>query len=261
MKKEEILKITAIVVVIIIHIIVFSILFSEKFGNSNDSSDNCYVISLNDAVFEKAKNTLKNTGLNLIKFNAIIGKTLNSNELDDITTVKAQYDLFVAKSRRSHAELGTLGAVGCYLSHVALWKKIVDENLPGLYICESDAVFMKPSLIKSSVSEFLTTTNGHILFFGLCNKYTTTMTKLDNRFYCTHAYYITNAGAKRCLKHAMPIDEQIDSYLSDILLLSTAKDNNIINVDGPLNFYFVSIAKQRNLDGTSIQLKGIVCDK
>ena len=36
------------------------------------------------------------------------------------------------------------GAVGCFLSHVKAWRKIVEANIPGAIICEDDARFLGP---------------------------------------------------------------------------------------------------------------------
>ena len=36
------------------------------------------------------------------------------------------------------------GAVGCFLSHVKTWEKIVEENVTGAIICEDDARFLGP---------------------------------------------------------------------------------------------------------------------
>lgn len=242
MKLE--LKILLIFMIILIFSLSFILLVvSEYFDNTHVPA---YIIALDDTKYNQALKLLKNTNLNFKKYDAIRGASVN---LDNITTIKAKYDVLIAKNRRSHAELGTLGAIGCYLSHINLWKKIIDENLDGMYIFESDAVFTKPELINSSVQEFLKQDNPHILFFGVCNIYSKKLTKIQQRFYCTHAYYITHEGAKFCLKYALPIDEQIDSYLSDLMFLYN------------LNFYNISIAKQANIDRTTIQLKSIKCDK
>ena len=85
-----------------------------------------------------------------------------------------------------------------------------------LYL-ETDAVCANN--LKPLVDEFLKQPNPHILFFQSTGyeqtiNTNTVINKLTNRFYGTWAYYITKEGAKRCLEYALPIEEQIDSYLS-----------------------------------------------
>src|SRR5262245_54110856 len=47
----------------------------------------------------------------------------------------------------------TPGEIGCYASHLALWRRIVHENLPAALICEDDAIV--PGDIKAIVAEIL----------------------------------------------------------------------------------------------------------
>ena len=64
-------------------------------------------------------------------------------------------------------------------------------------------------------------------------EYVDIITKINTRTYGLHAYYITNECAKILLKNAFPIEQQLDSYISDMLLLS----QDINSIIPPLNFY------------------------
>ncbi len=237
---------------------------SENFEDSYDSYDSiiknseAYVIAMNDTKFNEAEKNLKEimSPLDIKKFNAVKGAELGTLLEDkDVLTVGALYDVVVPNYRRTHAELGTKNAIGCYLSHTALWKQLLASDKEGFFIFESDAVCTKKDIFKVT-KEFLEIPDCHILFFGDFNAVKSIdLKKVENRFYGMHAYYITRKGAEVCLKYAFPIEQQIDSYLSDLLLLS---QNTNISMP-PINFYISNLCSQLNKEGTSIQLKRVLC--
>jgi len=97
-----------------------------------------YVICLSDKAYNTALKNIKIPNLN--KFDAIKGSTLDLTKVN--LTMSAKRSVLMDTIRNNHADFGTANGVGCYLSHVALWQKVVDENLAGMYIFESDAVCM-----------------------------------------------------------------------------------------------------------------------
>jgi GR25 family glycosyltransferase involved in LPS biosynthesis len=189
---------------------------------------------MSDAIFEESLKKLepKMMPLQLKKLDAVKGAELGTIINDrDILTIGALHDISVPENRRTHAELGTKNAIGCYLSHAALWTKLVDSDCDGFFVFESDAV-CHDNVVKV-VSEFIDTKKDFdILFLGnfwlnLADK--SKYKKINKRFYGTHAYYITKNGAKKCLKYAFPIEQQLDSYLSDLVLLSEKKNQKPAN--------------------------------
>jgi GR25 family glycosyltransferase involved in LPS biosynthesis len=73
--------------------------------------------------------------------------------------------------------------------------------------------------------------------------------KITGRFFETHAYYITNKGAKKFMKDFFPINQQLDSYMSDLIILGEIPDSGY----NPLNCYNINLCYQENPDGSSIQ--------
>lgn len=194
-------------------------------------SDNCkkckqipaYIVSMSDELYENARDRIKKFGLeNINKFNAVRGDSLHSFiENPKNVSIKGLYDIKLQNTRGADSELTTVNSVGCTMSHIKLWKKIVNEKLPGLMIFETDCVCNGD--ILDCLGEFLKLKNAHILYFGYNNAniiHTGIITKINVRTYGTHAYYITYEGAKILLKNAFPIEQQLDSYMSDMLLLS-----------------------------------------
>lgn len=272
MGKYSVHLIIAILVIIIILTAFPLIVNMESFANdlqasSRFNNSEAYVISMSDTLFKDSAKKLssKVSPLELKKFDAIKGSELGSVINDkDILTIGALHDIVVPDNRRTHAELGTKNAIGCYLSHTALWTKLMDSNSDGYFIFETDAV-CQDNVLKVA-SEFIATKKDFdILFFGnfwLNIKGSSKFKKIDKRFYGLHAYYITKKGAGKCLKYAFPIEQQIDSYLSDLLLLSLkkdSKDSKTLNISD-INFYTVNVCSQNNVKGSSIQTKKVLCN-
>ena len=85
---------------------------------------------------EFALQKLADLGLKGEIFPAVDGKTLDLNELKS----KAVYDDAVAHDKFSRSL--SRGEIGCSLSHLRLYKKIVDEDIDTALILEDDAMFV-----------------------------------------------------------------------------------------------------------------------
>jgi len=173
-------------------------------------------------------NSIQKSGLpleNVFRLDAINSTTMSPAELKNILSPEAFKQLFSNLIyRTSHSQL-TLGAVGCYLSHIELWKKLLVSNNSHFLIFEDDT--------KLS-SDFLQTANHvlkHIpddfdfLFLGsivsptdevlsdtnvIKNKFTTLIS-----VYGTHAYIISKKAVQKLLPLSFPINKQFDSFISD----------------------------------------------
>lgn len=132
-----------------------------------------------------------------------------------------------------HHEL-TPGAVGCYLSHVHIWKKIVDENIPYMLIFEDDAVVDNIGMIELNIRLNKLPDDWHVYMIGAPHSILE-VNQTDNkelqkisRFCGLHAYIMNYQGAKKILEEGklFPINQQIDTHMSEL-----AQDHG-------LNIYF-----------------------
>ena len=208
---------------------------------------------------------LKKYGLSEpIRFEAIDGKELLDTEIETLLTPRAYFKLG-SLPRTDHDQLGTLGAIGCYLSHVEIWKKIVSQNIQRAFIFEDDITI---NITKNELEILFTKINKiignniHALFFGsylrdknnfkaskgsfASNNIASSevMTRIPNtkaRFVNLHAYVISLEGAKYLLNKAFPIEVQLDSYIS-----------YMISNDNMNNYYFVpkGVISQMNWNST-----------
>jgi len=223
------------------------IVFEELYINDEDL--NSYVICIDDKRFNVARKNLSKYFPNLKKYNAIVIKDIDPKLL----SISGLRSIFYDKHRKTHADLGSLGAVGCALSHYNLWSKI--EKNSGMYIFESDAICTENPI--KYVNKFIKENNNfHILLFGEFNYEKSDnkkkIIKVNDRFYGLHGYYITYEGAQLLSKYMFPIEQQVDSYISDILLLQKK-----LNIE--LNIYIINpgICYQKNDFGTLIQTKSV----
>jgi GR25 family glycosyltransferase involved in LPS biosynthesis len=155
----------------------------------------------------------------LVRFPAIDGRTLQVRPLVTPLAYKEITDGDKNSFRDQHYQL-TRGAVGCYMSHVGIWKKIAEEDELTAIILEDDAI-INPEL-KRTVTEFtqVVPKDWDILLIGhMLRKYYKGKTYHKVvQFYGLHCYVISAKGARNILKYdkLMPLEKQVDSMLSDM---------------------------------------------
>jgi glycosyl transferase family 25 len=235
-------------IIIIIILIIIILLLSNRQNVENFTLEKLelYLINLEKRKdrFEITNNLLKDYNFyNVIRFPAVLGKNISKEDLVKFVEPSAMKSI-LNNYRTEHHEL-SYGAVGCYLSHVNIWKKLEYDNLDYAIIFEDDAL---PNFsffeLKDIIKNYVPNDWDIVLFGGLYNN----NTKINDyiikilTFYQTHAYIINKKGALKLLSKAFPIKKQIDSWLSDlasnddIIIYGITKNKwvqneNIINTD------------------------------
>jgi hypothetical protein len=176
-------------------------------------------------------------------FHAIDGRQFQPQELLDaqLITIRAYNDL--VGTRTQHSGIPSLGAVGCTMSHHALWNMCVDLDLPYMAIAEED-LYLRPikEREQSEIERILSRPNS--LYIG------TTMHNKDTKHDVikgAHFYIVSNAACKTLIAGAFPIDIQTDYYL---LHMGTT---NKLNLEG------FELGAQRNKTGSTIQDTCLKC--
>jgi len=121
--------------------------------------------------------------------------------------------------------MAKVSAVGCSLSHIALWKRAVDLDTP-IIVLEDD-VRMDKDFMHTAVSRIPPGVDHAAIVYlpfadrSDCGKY---WCKVQPRkgFGGTQMYYITPRGASILLEQALPIVSQIDVYMGYVA--NTRKD-------------------------------------
>ena len=128
--------------------------------------------------------------------------------------------------RRSHREIATLGAVGCSLSHIDVWKKFIKTGSRYCFIMEDDAILTESTL--DTVNRLIPTLpqKWGIWLLG-CYKPTLVYRKYERnpwmqvyKFTASHAYLLTREAAIKLLADAVPIESHVDHYIGDVSILN-----------------------------------------
>ena len=135
---------------------------------------------------------------------------------EDILTPRA-FSEFRLKSKTSHEQL-SVGAVGCFLSHVQVWEEMVREKIPAAVIFEDDLQFVKKFKARFDQTWPSVPRDWDLVFLGSWHrqkpiKISRHVVRAKNIF-LTHAYIINGRAAGQLLKKAFPLEVQLDSYLS-----------------------------------------------
>ena len=120
--------------------------------------------------------------------------------------------------RKTHPGVHSIGAVGCYLSHLAVWKEFLASDKQFLAVLEDDIDAITDAQINNGIQLLK---SSDIVLLGYVRK-----PELDNGlvkpwpngpgFTASHAYMLNRKAAKLLVQHALPIEMQLDFYLQAI---------------------------------------------
>ena len=135
--------------------------------------------------------------------------------------------------RSDHMQIPNREALGCLLSHAALWKKITNQQAPAfifeedIMVADSTSVEMHELFVdmKSSPYEILMLDPGHLNTEGAWNHVGETAANCSRQciWFGTRAYLLTVKGAEVLLKHLEPISVQVDAYINLIATFHPAE--------------------------------------
>ena len=121
---------------------------------------------------------------------------------------------------RSHLTL-TRPAIGCFLSHLAIWRWVLDMNLPRILVFEDDAApaaHYCPVRFRSVVGSIAEETGlvfiGRMIMGGLADRPNGSDLARIYYFNGTFAYLITRAACQKLLRHLLPPHSHIDHQIS-----------------------------------------------
>jgi GR25 family glycosyltransferase involved in LPS biosynthesis len=123
----------------------------------------------------------------------------------------------------------SIGAVGCYLSHIQIWASL-DRELAMIFEDDTD-----PTLTSGEVDAILTSlpSDWDILLLGVFSEHHDRARGLSiqriKRFYGMHAYIINRRCVPALLEIALPMRMQIDSWLSELAIKGSLRIYTISN--------------------------------
>jgi GR25 family glycosyltransferase involved in LPS biosynthesis len=147
---------------------------------------------------------------------AIVGKDLDIKNYITPVAYNRLMEIDRTKTRKHHYDV-TRGAVGCYLSHLDIYKKIAASNKKYGLIFEDDVMIATDFYKRMLYGLNTVPNNWDIYLLGLiCLKCNINNDYIDvNRFWGTHAYLVKkNTAAKLVSYLSKLINKQIDADLS-----------------------------------------------
>jgi len=175
------------------------------------------------------------------RFEAVYTKELEKSYINSI--VHPSLDYTVKYGRTTDSEFASYSAIGCTLSHVALWKKLVESTEHDRFLIFEDDVLVKAD--KQKMDDYVKELDkvewdvaylGYIDSLGLrpskCESVEGSLCKAMKIIYGTHAYIINKKGAEKLLERVFPIVDQVDSYMSQMMLKG-------LNVYRPTRSYLI----------------------
>jgi GR25 family glycosyltransferase involved in LPS biosynthesis len=160
--------------------------------------------------------------LKIERFPAVDGSKLDIVNNPNISNA-TKYNI-LNKTRRSHGEIDTIGAIGCSMSHYTVWKKFLESKEPYCLVLEDDAQ-VKVGLAKYILAASSSKMEGGFDVWCLAyklhdNKKTVAVPAADSAwkspvsFWGTSAYIVSRRGAERLIEGFFPIECHLDRYMS-----------------------------------------------
>jgi len=191
--------------------------------------DKIYIINLERAKerLNKVVSELEKIGgqfSNYTIFKAVDGKTIKNDEIKKLLTLDAQYSFYI--NAFNYDQIRSKGEVGCYLSHLGVWKDMVKNNYNNVIILEDD-VFSNMSSNQINKNLDLLPLDYDVAHLGWFSRYEGNYIKKSSNWvvpiddykrfsmiYGTFSYMLSNKGAQELIANAIPINMQVDSYIS-----------------------------------------------
>ena len=188
----------------------------------------CWVINLQKNLkrmdrFKFFNNQPDISELNWDRFNGIVGKDLDAKRYLTPIAYKTLLECERQKYRTKHYQL-TRGAIGCYLSHTAVYKKLLEDPKYNYYIIfEDDAAILPNVLARIEMAITYAPADWDMIVFAPIMEVVSERTILFKKyetFWGLCAYAINKKGAKRFLEEfeKRPISMQIDSKMSLMIM-------------------------------------------
>ena len=185
--------------------------------------DKVYLINL-----DISKDRLKTSDEQLQKLGGVFAdykriSGINAKELSDeyIKSLTTPYSYYYLKNPRVlHNQIDKIGAIGASLSHIKIWKDMIDNNYENIIIFEDDFNLTNPEIINEYIDNLPIDTQIAYFFYTTFEK--CSFKKINKYWKSSLNLYITSAMcymlninlAKKLYRYSLPIDTHIDIYMN-----------------------------------------------
>lgn len=221
---------------LIIFIILLLSLWSRSEPFSNESYCRptvAYLINLTknkhrlDTFLEMYSNSSLSSTLPLQRMEAVDGSRLTYDYLKTIVSPKVLDGIkYIDKNyKRQKLEQLTRGMIGCFMSHIEIYKKCLKEGTDCVVVFEDDADF------KDDIALYMYNPNNYpddwdIMLLGTVKIFEESNKPIHKmfKFWGTQGYIINKRGMQKMLDNSFPITHQIDHVMGE---LSTRNKLNV----------------------------------
>jgi len=214
----------SVYLLVVFVLLVLALRRSEAFtqADSAEGAFDVYLINMarNPARLAHFKRTFGRSDLadrSFTRFEGIDGSRL---DLEPLVTPKAMREITSAEKdgyRTRHYQL-TRGAVGCAMSHLGVWRALLDSDKEMAFVFEDDAMLDPHLLARFRRNAPRLPPDWDVLLLGyFCNRCLRRPGyKRVVRFYGLHGYVIRRKAAARLVPLVLPVGQQVDSLMSDL---------------------------------------------
>ena len=177
----------------------------------------CVSLEKNSTRWPHIVTKLENLGFTDVK----ISQAVYGAELEhpfEHLSVRSEMNMKSRVERTSHEDFSTLGAIGCYLSHVNLWKELASNPYwEKMVIVEEDVMFFK-GFEQNVVTLHLFDAQYNMLLLGSNKRQNIVAddampwTRYTQPYFGTYAYILTKNGARTLLKRCLPIEMHVEPF-------------------------------------------------
>lgn len=166
-----------------------------------------------------ALQTLRGAGFSKIeRQSAVDGKQIDSEQIRRLVTPSAYKSL--GKIRARDEDLGSVGAIGCAMSHYIVWTKVLQSNQPAI-VTEDDLTLLDNLDIFEVVRDYKKMSDYDLVWLGYLslrephssNNGLAGVYPYKGMMFGMHFYYITPRAAELLISNFFPIEYQVDSYI------------------------------------------------
>ena len=193
--------------------------FNEKEYSTEFSIDDVkiFVINLDKSIdrWNRLNPLLKDLGIEHERISGVLGAALPDSEKQTLVD-HDQYNNFMSIKADN-------GTIGCYMSHIKVWKEFLKSGYKYAIVMEDDINFT-PGELKTVIDDLKNTDrdwdivslnlahDGWPVFVDEIGNTGKNLVRYRRRVSLTGCYMLTRSGAVKLLKKALPIKMPVDYY-------------------------------------------------
>ena len=148
---------------------------------------------------------------------------VNGRLVTDVQLCPKARAIVYGNRKEGHSDLDSLGAVGCSLSHMNVWRRIMSGDEDVALVLEDDATW-------DGRLEIPDMAGADIVFLGFLNEFPEgdmTPWPLGDLGLGSHAYLVTRSFASRLFANAFPLCFSIDAYMQSVVAAEKARARHV----------------------------------